>query len=192
MEIRVIPTALDGVVIIETAFVRDERGFFTESYNREQYAAHGLTEELVQDNHSRSAHGVLRGIHYQDMNAPMIKLVRCTSGAILDLAVDLRVGAPTFGQSVAIELTAENKKQLWVPVGFGHAFLTLSEFAEVQYKCSTYYAPATEGAIAWNDPDLAIDWPIAEPRLSGRDKQATRLAEYLKNPAFRYDAGATA
>ena len=192
MDIRVIPTALDGVVIIETAFVRDERGFFMESYNREQYAAHGLTEELVQDNHSRSAQGVLRGIHYQDMNAPMIKLVRCTSGAILDLAVDLRVGSPTFGQSVTVELTAENKKQLWVPVGFGHAFLTLSEFAEVQYKCSTYYAPATEGAIAWDDPDLAIDWPIAEPLLSGRDKQATRIADYLKNPAFRYDAGAKA
>ncbi len=192
MEIRVIPTALNGVVIIETAFVRDERGFFMESYNREQYAAHGLTEELVQDNHSRSARGVLRGIHYQDMNAPMIKVVRCTAGAILDLAVDLRVGAPTFGQSVAVELTAENKKQLWVPVGFGHAFLTLSEFAEVQYKCSIYYAPATEGAIAWDDPDLAIDWPTTAPLLSGRDKQATSLADYLKNPAFRYDAGATA
>lgn len=190
MEIRVIPTALDGVVIIETAFVSDERGFFMESYHREQYAAHGLAEELVQDNHSRSARGVLRGIHYQDMNAPMIKLVRCTAGAILDLAVDLRVGSPTFGQSVAVELTAENKKQLWVPVGFGHAFLTLST-AEVQYKCSNYYAPQTEGAIAWDDPDLAISWPIAEPVLSGRDRNATRLAEYLKHPAFRYGTEAT-
>lgn len=188
MEIRVVPTALDGVVIVETAFVRDERGFFMESYHREQYAAHGLTEELVQDNHSRSARGVLRGIHYQDMNAPMIKLVRCTAGAILDVAVDLRVGAPTFGQAVAVELTAENKKQLWVPVGFGHAFVTLSDFAEVQYKCSNYYAPQTEGAIAWNDPDLAIDWPIAEPLLSGRDQRALRLAEYLRQPAFHYDA----
>ena len=192
MDIRVIPTALDGVVIIETAFVRDERGFFMESYNRSQYAAHGLTAELVQDNHSRSAQGVLRGIHYQDMDAPMIKLVRCTAGAILDLAVDLRVGSPTFGRSVTVELTSENKNQLWVPVGFGHAFLTLSESAEVQYKCSTYYAPATEGAIAWDDPDLAIDWPITNPLLSGRDKQATRIADYLKNPAFRYEAGATA
>ena len=188
MEIRVIPTALDGVVIVETAFVRDERGFFMESYHREQYAAHGIGDELVQDNHSRSARGVLRGIHYQDMHAPMIKLVRCTAGAILDVAVDLRVGAPTFGQSVAVELTAENKKQLWVPVGFGHAFVTLSDFAEVQYKCSNYYAPQTEGAVAWDDPDLAIDWPITDPLLSGRDQRALRLAEYVQKPAFHNDA----
>src|SRR3954454_25073330 len=187
MEIRVVPTALDGVVIIETAFVHDERGFFIETYHRENYAAQGLADEFVQDNHSRSARGVLRGIHYQDMTAPMIKLVRCTAGALLDVAVDLRVGSPTFGQSVMVELTAENKKQLWVPVGFGHAFVALADGTEIQHKCSNYYAPASEGAIAWNDPDLAIDWPIADPLLSARDRAAMSLTDYLANPAFRME-----
>jgi dTDP-4-dehydrorhamnose 3,5-epimerase len=185
MEIRALPTALDGVVIIETAFVQDERGFFIETYHQENYVAQGLIGEFVQDNHSRSARGVLRGIHYQDMTAPMIKLVRCTAGALLDVAVDLRVGSPTFGQSVMVELTAENKKQLWVPVGFGHAFVALADGTEIQYKCSNYYAPASEGAIAWNDPDLAIDWPIADPLLSARDRAAMRLKDYLAKPAFR-------
>lgn len=185
MEIRAIPTALDGVVIVETAFVHDERGFFIETYHRQNYAEHGLVGEFVQDNHSCSAKGVLRGIHYQDMTAPMIKFVRCTAGALLDVAVDLRVGSPTFGQSVMVELTAANKKQLWVPVGFGHAFVALEDGTEIQYKCSGYYAPASEGAIAWNDPDLAIDWPIADPILSRRDAGAMSLRQYLENPAFR-------
>lgn len=186
MDIRVIPTALDGVVIVETAFVRDARGFFMESYHRDDYVQHGLAAELVQDNHSRSARGVLRGLHYQDMTAPMVKFVRCTAGALLDVAVDLRVGSSTFGQSVMVELTAENKHQLWVPVGFAHGFLALEEGTEIQYKCSNYYAPASEGAIAWNDPDLAIDWPIAEPILSARDRAAMSLKEYLTKPAFHY------
>lgn len=190
MEIQVVPTALDGVVIVETNFARDERGFFMESYHRQQYIDHGLKDELVQDNHSRSAQGVLRGIHYQDMRQPQLKFIRCTFGAILDVAVDLRVGSSTFGRSVAVELSAENKQQLWIPAGFGHAFLTLSEFAEVQYKCSSYYAPETEGAIAWNDPDLAIAWPTADPLLSGRDQKAMYLADYVRKPAFHYDADA--
>jgi dTDP-4-dehydrorhamnose 3,5-epimerase len=186
MDIRVIPTALDGVVIVETAFVRDARGFFMESYHRDKYVQHGLDAELVQDNHSRSARGVLRGLHYQDMTAPMVKFVRCTAGALLDVAVDLRVGSPTFGQSITVELTAENKRQLWVPVGFAHGFLALEEGTEIQYKCSNYYAPASEGAIAWNDPDLAIAWPIAEPTLSARDSAAMGLKDYLTRPAFHY------
>jgi len=186
MEIRAIPTALDGVVIIETAFVHDERGFFIETYHQENYVAQGLIGEFVQDNHSRSARGVLRGIHYQDMTAPMIKLVRCTAGSLLDVAVDLRVGSPTFGQSVLVELSAENKKQLWVPVGFGHAFVALTDGnRDPVISCSNYYAPASEGAIAWNDPDLAIDWPIADPLLSARDRAAMSLKDYLANPAFR-------
>ncbi len=192
MEINVIPTALDGVVIIEPSVIQDERGFFMESYHRAQFAAHGLTEELVQDNHSRSARGVLRGIHYQAKDMPQIKLVRCTAGAILDCAVDLRLGSPTFGQAVAVELTAENKKQLWVPVGFGHAFLTLSDTAEVQYKCSSYYAPHAEGAVRWDDPEIAIAWPTAQPILSQRDQQAPSLAQYRQNPAFRYEPGRSA
>ena len=190
MEIRVLPTALPEVVVIETAFVRDERGFFIETYHRQQYAEHGLAAEMVQDNHSQSQRGVLRGIHFQGNPAPMVKLVRCTAGALLDVAVDLRVGSPTFGRWVAEELTAENKRQLWVPIGFGHAFVALSEIAEIQYKCSAYYTPSAEGAIAWNDPDLAIEWPIAEPMLSKRDQQAMSLMAYLKNPMFRYEQGA--
>jgi dTDP-4-dehydrorhamnose 3,5-epimerase len=189
MEIRVIPTAIPEVVVVETEFRKDERGFFVETYHRQRYAAAGLDADLVQDNHSRSGKGVLRGIHYQGPPAAMVKLVRCTAGAILDVAVDLRVGSPTFGRWVAEELTAENMRQLWVPVGFGHAFLTLSEFAEVQYKCSAYYAPEVEGAVAWDDPDLGIDWPVAAPVLSARDQRAMRLREYLERPTFHYGPG---
>jgi dTDP-4-dehydrorhamnose 3,5-epimerase len=189
MEIRVTPTALAEVVVIETDFARDERGFFLESYHRRRYAAHGIDVEFVQDNHSRSARGVLRGIHFQGPPAPMGKLVRCTAGALLDVAVDLRAGAPTFAKWVAVELTAENMRQLWVPAGFGHAFVALSEFAEIQYKCSAYYTPEAEGAIAWDDPDLAITWPIADPILSRRDREAISLRDYLARPAFRYGQG---
>lgn len=187
MEIRVIPTELPDVVIIEAAAVYDVRGFFIETYHRQRYVEQGITAEFVQDNHSRSSEGVLRGIHYQDMTAPQAKLLRCTVGTILDVAVDLRVGSPTFGRWVMVELSAENQRQLLVPVGFGHAFLTCSAVAEIQYKCTSYYAPAAEGAIAWNDPDLAIPWPISEPILSERDRQrAMRLQEYLAAPAFIY------
>jgi dTDP-4-dehydrorhamnose 3,5-epimerase len=190
MEIRVIPTAIPEVVMIETAFVEDERGFFIETYHRQQYADHGLAADMVQDNHSRSQRGVLRGIHYQGPPVPMVKLVRCTFGVLLDVAVDLRVGSPTFGKAVAVELSAENKRQLWVPVGFGHGFVALSEFAEIQYKCSAYYTPSAEGAVAWNDPDLAIAWPIADPILSRRDQAAMSLREYLARPVFHYEQGA--
>lgn len=186
MEIRVIETALDGVVIVEPEFVEDERGFFVETYHKRRFAEHGLTSEFVQDNHSRSRHGVLRGLHYQGFPIPQDKLVRCTLGSILDVAVDLRVGSPTFGKWVAVELTAANKRQLMIPVGFGHGFLTLSEVAEVQYRCTDYYAPATEGGVIWNDPDLAIEWPMDEPVLSARDRVAPSLRDYLKRPAFVY------
>lgn len=189
MEIRVLPTALPEVVAIETAFVHDERGFFIETYHRQLYAEHGLDAVMVQDNHSRSQRGVLRGIHYQGPPAPMVKLVRCTHGALLDVAVDLRVGSPTFGRSVAVELSAENKRQLWIPVGFGHGFVALSAFAEIQYKCSAYYTPSAEGAIAWNDPDLAINWPLAAPILSRRDQAALSLRDYLAQPMFHYERG---
>jgi len=167
---------------------RDDRGFFFESYQRERYQAHGIADEFVQDNHSRSAQGVLRGIHYQDRSGPMSKLVRCTAGSILDVAVDLRVGSPTFGAWVAEELTADNMFQLFVPVGFGHAFLTLSETADVLYKCGGYYAAKAEGAVAWNDPQIGIRWPRTDPILSGKDRQAPSLAEYAAHPAFRYGA----
>ncbi len=186
MNIRVTHTKLDDVLLVETDVVRDARGFFLESYHRRRFREHGIDPEFVQDNHSRSSRHVLRGIHYQDMSAPMDKLVRCTLGRILDVAVDLRAGSPTFAQWVAAELTSDNMTQLFVPRGFGHAFLTMSEVAEVQYKCSEYYTPAAEQTMAWNDPDLAIAWPIADPILSTRDRQAMSLAEYLRHPAFSY------
>jgi dTDP-4-dehydrorhamnose 3,5-epimerase len=187
MDIRVIPTQLDGVVIVETDFVRDERGFFIESYHRRRYVEHGLGDEFVQDNHSRSRRGVLRGIHYQDLSAPMAKLVRCTAGSVFDVAVDLRAGSPTFSRWVGVELSVENMRQLFIPVGFGHAFLTLSDTADVQYRCTNYYAPAAEYCIAWNDPDIGVEWPLGgEPALSARDAKGRSLREYLRQPAFRY------
>ena len=184
MDITVTPTRLVGVVLIDTDYFRDERGFFIENWHRRTYAEHGLDLEFVQDNHSRSAKGVLRGLHYQDPTAPMGKLVRCTVGAILDVAVDIRVSSPTFGQWVSAELSDENMRQIYVPEGFAHGFVTLSDFAEVQYKCTGFYTPPSEGTIAWNDRDIGIMWPIAEPLLSGRDQKGMSLSEYRQHPAF--------
>jgi len=178
---------MEGVVVIETDFFRDERGFFIENYHKRRFMTNGLNYEFVQDNHSRSAYKVLRGFHYQDMSAPMGKLVRCTLGKILDVVVDLRLESPTLGQWIGVELSAENMKQLMVPVGFGHAFITLSDFAEVQYKCTGYYTSSSEGTIAWHDPDIAVDWPVKDPILSNRDKNGMSLKEYLKKSAFTYD-----
>ncbi|MFN0094470.1 MAG: dTDP-4-dehydrorhamnose 3,5-epimerase [Dehalococcoidia bacterium] len=180
----VTPTALEGVLIVEPRVFRDDRGWFLESWNQAAFTAAGLDLDFVQDNHSRSAKGVVRGIHYQDMTAPMDKLVRCTAGAVFDVAVDLRAGSRTFGQWVAVELTAENAKQLWVPAGFGHGFQALTEGAEVQYKCTAPYAPQAEGAIRWDDPDLAIAWPIAAALVSPKDATAPSFAAYRRQPAF--------
>lgn len=182
-----VPTALERVVVIETDYFRDERGFFIENYHRQRFADHGLHYDFVQDNHSGSGRGVLRGLHYQDMRAPMGKLVRCTRGAILDVAVDLRVGSPTFGGWVGVELSEQNMKQLMVPAGFAHGFVVLSEEADVQYKCTGFYNPAAEGAIRWNDPEVGIGWPVAEPTLSQKDAAAPLLADYLREPRFQYD-----
>lgn len=184
MDITVTPTKLEGVLLIDTDFFRDERGFFIEVWHQQTYREHGLDLTFVQDNHSRSKHKVLRGLHYQDMTAPMGKLVRCTSGAILDVAVDLRARSRTFGQWVSAELTADNMRQIYVPEGFGHGFVTLSDFAEVQYKCTGLYTPVSEGTVAWNDPDVGIDWPFDDPVLSARDQQGMSLREYRENPAF--------
>jgi len=170
METTATPTPLEGVCVIEIKYFRDERGFFIENYHKLRFAEIGLTAEFVQDNHSRSRARVLRGLHYQHLAAPMGKLIRCTSGTIFDVAVDLRVGAPTFARWFAIELTAENMKQLYVPPGFAHGFVTRSETAEVQYKCTGFYTPSAEGTLAWNDPDVAVAWPIADPIISQRDR----------------------
>lgn len=189
MEIEVHPTKLDGVLLIDTKFFRDERGFFIENYHRQRFAEQGIGEEFVQDNHSGSRRGVLRGLHYQDMTAPMGKLVRCTVGAIQDVAVDLRMGSKTFGQWVDAELSAENMRQIWVPPGFGHGFVTLSDYAEVQYKCSGFYTPPSEGTVAWNDPELAIAWRLANPQVSQRDSKGMTLKQYREKPAFRLEGG---
>jgi dTDP-4-dehydrorhamnose 3,5-epimerase len=186
MKICVVPTAIDRLLIVETEYFHDDRGFFIEAWHQRHYADQGLEYRFVQDNHSRSGRGVLRGLHYQDMTAPMAKLVRCTRGAVLDVAVDLRVGSPTFGRHLAVELSDQNMRQVLVPAGFAHGFLTLSEEADVQYKCSGFYAPAAEGALLWNDPELEIAWPVAEPLLSEKDRRSPSLRDYLERPAFRY------
>jgi len=189
LDIEVHTTSLEGVLLIDTKFFRDERGFFIENYHKQRFREHGIDAEFVQDNHSGSKHGVLRGLHYQDMTAPMGKLVRCTVGSIQDVAVDLRVGSPTFAQWVDAELSTDNMRQIWVPPGFGHGFVTLSEYAEVQYKCSGFYAPPSEGTVAWNDPELAIAWRVPDPQVSQRDGQGMSLTQYRERPAFRYEGG---
>lgn len=188
--ITVRPTPLPGVILIEPVVHRDDRGFFLETYAQRQYRAAGIGLDFVQDNHSHSRSGVLRGFHYQDMSAPMAKLVRCVFGAILDAVVDLRIGSPTFGRPYIAQLTGENHHQLLVPVGFGHAFLTLSEIAEVEYKCSGYYDPSAEGTVIWKDPEIAVSWPISNPMVSAKDARGMTLAEYRTRPAFEFGGGA--
>lgn len=177
-----ISTALPDVWIIEPKVFGDERGFFFESYNRRALADLGLTAEFVQDNHSRSVQGVLRGLHYQ-LEHPQGKLVRVIAGAVFDVAVDLRRSSPTYRQWVSTTLSAENKRMMWIPEGFAHGFLTLSESAEFLYKTTDYWHPGDERSIAWNDPDLAIAWPLSgdeppfEPQLAAKDRAACLLRE---------------
>lgn len=175
---KVTPTALPEVLLLEPRVFGDDRGFFFESYNeRTFHEATGIEATFVQDNHSRSARGVLRGIHYQ-VRRPQGKLVRVVDGAVLDVAVDLRRSSPRFGQWVAVELTAENKRQVWIPPGFGHGFVVLSEHADFLYKTTEYWIPELDRAVAWNDPALGVDWQLAgKPSLSGKDAAAPRLSE---------------
>jgi dTDP-4-dehydrorhamnose 3,5-epimerase len=172
-------TSLAGILVLTPRFHSDERGFFAESYNKRAFdEAVGAEIDFVQDNHSRSARNVLRGLHYQLPPNAQGKLVRVASGAIFDVAVDMRLSSPTFGQWVGAELSAENHRQLWIPEGFAHGFLTLSDTADVLYKTNGYYSPADEGGLAWDDPDVRIEWPLTmEPVLSGKDRAAPRLAE---------------
>jgi dTDP-4-dehydrorhamnose 3,5-epimerase len=179
---KITPTAIPDVRIVEPVVFGDERGFFLESFNRRALAQAGLDRDFVQDNHSRSRRGVLRGLHYQIPRAQG-KLVRILSGEIYDVAVDLRRSSPSFGRWVGVSLSAENKRMLWIPEGFAHGFLVLSEFAEVFYKVTEYYAPQCERSLLWNDPDLAIAWPACgDPILSEKDRQGARL-----NQAEVYD-----
>ncbi len=167
---RAIPTAIPDVLILEPKVFGDDRGFFYESFNAKTFReVTGADVEFVQDNHSKSARNVLRGLHYQ-IEQPQGKLVRCVQGEVFDVAVDIRQGSPTFGQWAGELLSAENKRQLWIPAGLAHGFLVLSDTAEFLYKTTDYYAPAHERCIAWNDPDLAIEWPmIGTPVLSAKD-----------------------
>jgi dTDP-4-dehydrorhamnose 3,5-epimerase len=172
---RVVETSLPDVWILEPRVFGDDRGFFYECYNRRAMAALGLDVEFVQDNHSRSAKYVLRGLHYQ-IRQPQGKLVRVVAGSVYDVAVDLRRSSKTFGQWVGFELSAENKRMAWIPPGFAHGFLVLSEFAEFLYKTTDYYAPEHERTLMWNDATLDIDWPLdGEPLLSGKDARGVAL-----------------
>ena len=173
---RVTPTALPDVLLIEPKVFGDARGFFYESWNRRELADAGLDVEFVQDNHSRSRRGVLRGLHYQIVH-PQGKLVRATQGEVFDVAVDLRRGSATFGAHVAVVLSAENKRMVWIPPGFAHGFLVVSEVAEFLYKTTDYWRPEHERTLLWNDPALAIDWPLSiPPILAPRDAAAAPLA----------------
>jgi dTDP-4-dehydrorhamnose 3,5-epimerase len=175
--VNVTPTALRDVLVLEPKVFGDQRGFFLESWNERAFAAAGIRAHFVQDNHSRSGRGVLRGLHYQRQQAQG-KLVRVIAGEIYDVAVDLRRGAPTFGRWVGLNLSAENRRMMWVPPGFAHGFLVVSEAAEVLYKATDYYAPEHERTIAWNDPELAIAWPLAGPPvLSAKDAAGTRFRD---------------
>ena len=175
---NVIPTVIPDVLIIEPKVFGDERGFFFESFNRRQFAdLIGRDVDFVQDNHSRSGRNVLRGLHYQ-IQQPQGKLVRVVQGAVFDVAVDIRRSSPTFGQHIGVELSAENKRMLWVPEGFAHGFVVLSDTAEFLYKTTDYWAPEFERSIAWNDPAIGNQWPIqGEPSLSAKDQQVKALAE---------------
>jgi len=184
VDICVATTALEGVLIVTPEAFRDERGFFMESYHRRTFLAHGIDLAFVQDNHSRSCRGVLRGFHYQDATAPQYRLVRCTVGEIFDVVVDLQIGSPTFGQHIGVRLSAGNQRQLLIPPAYAHGFEVLSDVAEVQYKVTAHHQPAAERSLAWNDPDLGVPWPIPSPVLSTKDRSAPSLDEYVANPAF--------
>jgi dTDP-4-dehydrorhamnose 3,5-epimerase len=173
--VQVAKTKLEGVLLVKPRVFSDDRGFFFESYNEKALADNDIALHFVQDNHSRSGKNVLRGLHYQ-IQQPQGKLVRAVLGEIFDVAVDLRRSSATFGQWIGEVLSAENKEMLWVPPGFAHGFLVLSNWAEVLYKATDYYAPQSERTIRWDDPDIGIDWPLGgDPQLSAKDKQGNQL-----------------
>ncbi len=176
---KVKKTKLDGVLVITPETFEDERGFFLESFNKDRYRKAGIDFDFVQDNHSGSTKGVLRGLHYQ-RTKPQGKLVRVVKGKVFDVAVDIRQSSRTFGQWEAVILSEKNKAQFWVPPGFAHGFLVLSETADFEYKCTDYYDSSDEGSLLWNDPDLCIDWPIKRPTLSNKDATAPLFADLKK------------
>ncbi|OGO04616.1 MAG: dTDP-4-dehydrorhamnose 3,5-epimerase [Chloroflexi bacterium RBG_13_56_8] len=181
---QVIETKLPGVFIIEPTVYEDRRGYFYESYNYRDYAAHGMSDIFVQDNHSLSVRNTLRGLHYQ---APpgQAKLVRVVAGEVYDVVVDIRWEGPTFGQWLGVTLSAENRRQIYIPEGFAHGFCVTSDSVELLYKVSSYYSPSDERGIAWDDPDIAIQWPTRTPILSERDRKHPRLAEVGRDFVYK-------
>jgi dTDP-4-dehydrorhamnose 3,5-epimerase len=178
MKIKIESWHLNGVVVLSPEVFQDERGFFMETYRKDQFLELGLPTEFVQDNHSRSVKGTLRGLHFQ-WEPPMGKLMRVTVGAAFLVAVDIRKGSPTLGQWIGVEASTENKKQVWAPAGFARGFCVLSDAAEIQYKCTGIYSNKAESGILWNDPAIGIEWPIKNPILSKKDESAQTLAAWL-------------
>ncbi|NPV26678.1 MAG: dTDP-4-dehydrorhamnose 3,5-epimerase [Firmicutes bacterium] len=187
---KIYKTNLPGVVIIEPQVFTDHRGFFLETWNQKRYAEAGLPETFVQDNLSFSIKGVLRGLHFQYPHGQG-KLVYVLQGEVYDVAVDIRVGSPTFGQWVGVNLSAQNNRQLYIPEGFAHGFCVLSDWAMFAYKCTDFYNPSTEGGVLWNDPEIGIEWPVNEPILSEKDRQYPRLEEISPDrlPQYRGERG---
>jgi dTDP-4-dehydrorhamnose 3,5-epimerase len=185
---RIEPTSLPGVLVITPRVFADPRGFFFESYNQEALLELGVSTVFVQDNHSKSVRGTLRGLHFQLPPAAQAKLMRVVQGTVWDVAVDIRMGSPTFARWVGVELSAENFRQLFIPVGFAHGFCVLTAEAEVLYKTSHIYSLTHEQGIIWNDSTLKVDWPISEPLLSARDQRAGTFADYLAGTPFLYEA----
>ena len=177
---------IKGLVIIEPVVFGDKRGFFMETYSYRDFESAGIKEKFVQDNHSRSTKGVLRGLHFQFEPFAQSKLVRCVRGEIFDVAVDLRKGSKTFGKWFSIILSEDNKKMLYIPKGFAHGFVTLSDVAEVIYKVDEFYAPQYEGGIIWNDPELKIKWPVENPILSEKDAKLPKLKEIIEKINFQW------
>ena len=181
MDIKVESRHLNGIAVLAPQVFEDARGFFMEAYREDQFKELGLPTDFVQDNHSRSKQGVLRGLHFQ-WDPPMGKLMRVTYGAAFLVAVDIRKGSPTIGKWFGIESSAANKKLVWAPAGFARGFCVLSDFAEIQYKCTGLYSNKGESGIRWNDPAVGIDWPIKDPELSEKDRHAQSLADWLASP----------
>lgn len=188
MEIKIESRHLRDVVVLVPDIFQDSRGFFMETFREDQFKAHGLPYHFVQDNHSRSAKGVVRGLHFQ-WEPPMGKLMRVTAGNAFLVAVDIRKGSPTLGKWAGIEASAENRREVWAPAGFARGFCVLSDFAEIQYKCTGAYNNRGESGILWNDPEIGIEWPVGNAELSEKDNKAQRLAQWLASPAsdnFKY------
>jgi len=181
MEFKVEQTGIRDLLIITPDIFQDDRGFFTESYRKDKFSEFGLDVEFVQDNHSRSAKNVVSGLHFQG-EPPMGKLMRVTHGAAFLVAVDIRISSPSFGKWVGVEASVENRKQVYAPAGFARGFCVLSEFAEIQYKCTGIYSNKAESGVLWNDPAIGIKWPVKEPILSKKDETAQTLDQWLSKP----------